>query len=196
MNRVHIKSKEVVSNGHAVLQKIRYTIENGHESQEQQREVYDHGNAVAVLLYNNENKTFLFTRQFRLPTFLNGNDSGQLLEVCAGLIEENEPAETTLKREVLEETGYRIDVLEKVAEAYSSAGVLTELLHLFIAPYRRAQKQESGGGLKEEGENIKLVEMSFSGAFEMLKNGEFRDAKTIILLQHFALNKLLKYEQH
>jgi GDP-mannose pyrophosphatase NudK len=196
MSRVKIKSKEVVSNEHALLQKISYTLENGKDNSEQVREVYDHGDAVAVLLYNNDKRKFLFTRQFRLPTFLNGNSSGELLEVCAGLVEENESPENTLKREILEETGFKVDALEKIYEAYSSAGVLTELLHLFIAPYTDDQKEEEGGGLKEEGENIKLLEMDYDEAMAMLNRGEIRDAKTIILLQFFALKKIGNNEQH
>lgn len=190
MSRVSIKSKEVVSNDHALLQKVRYTIQNGKESQEQEREVYDHGDAVAVLLYNVESGMVLLTKQFRLPSFLNGNPSGELLEVCAGLVEEGESPETTLKREILEETGFSIEKVEKVCEAYSSAGVLTELLHLFIAPYSPEQKKEEGGGLKEEGEHIELVELSFEKAFDMIKTGEIKDAKTILLLQHIAIKKV------
>ena len=161
MNRVHIKNKEVVFNERAILQKVCFTIQNGKESQEQVREVYDHGNAVAVLLYNMEKKTVLLTRQFRLPTYLNGNPSGELLEACAGIIEDGESPDTTIKREILEETGYKIDEVEKVLEAYSSAGVLTELLHLYLAPYKEEQKKKNGGGLKEEGEDIKMVEIDF-----------------------------------
>lgn len=192
MSRVHIKSKEVVSNDHALLQKVRYVIQNGKDSQEQQREVYDHGDAVAVLLFNAQEKKVLLTKQFRLPSFMNGNPSGELLEVCAGLVEDGELPEETLKREILEETGYVIDQVEKVCEAYSSAGVLTELLHLFIAPYSPEQKKENGGGLKEEGEHIELLEFAFDKALAMIRTGEIRDAKTIILLQYVALEKIFE----
>ena len=197
MNRVHIKNKEVVFNERAILQKVCFTIQNGKESQEQVREVYDHGNAVAVLLYNMEKKTVLLTRQFRLPTYLNGNPSGELLEACAGIIEDGESPDTTIKREILEETGYKIDEVEKVLEAYSSAGVLTELLHLYLAPYKEEQKKKNGGGLKEEGEDIKLVEIDFEKSYSMLKNGGIKDAKTIMLLQYFFYEKIpVLNEQH
>ena len=197
MNRVHIKNKEVVFNEGAILQKVKFTIENGKESQDQEIEVYDHGDAVAVLLYNMENRTVLLTKQFRLPTYFNGNPSGDLLEACAGIIEKGETPETTIKREILEETGYKIDEVEKVLEAYSSAGVLTELLHLFLAPYHESQKKKDGGGLEEEGEHIDLVEMEFEKAYSMMRSGGIKDAKTIMLLQHFLFEKFPGiHEQH
>ena len=190
MSRVHIKNKEVVFNERAILQKVRFTIDNGKASLEQEIEVYDYGDAVAVLLYNMEKKTVLLTKQFRLPTFFNGNPSGELLEVCAGIVENGESPDTTIRREILEETGYKIDVVEKLFEAYSSAGVLTELLHLYLAPYSDDQKAENGGGLKEEGEDIQLIELDFEKAYSMMRSGGIKDAKTIILLQHFLLEKL------
>jgi GDP-mannose pyrophosphatase NudK len=190
MSRVHIKNKEVVFNEGAILQKVKFIIENGSASQEQEREVYDHGDAVAVLLYNMEKRTVLLTKQFRLPTYFNGNPSGELLEVCAGIVENGESPDTTTKREILEETGYKIDEVEKLLEAYSSAGVLTELLHLYLASYSDDQKTEKGGGLKEEGEDIQLVELDFEQANSMMRSGGIKDAKTIILLQHFLLEKL------
>ena len=190
MSRVHIKNKEVVFNDRAILQKVRFTIENGKASREQEIEVYDHGDAVAVLLYNMEKRTVLVTKQFRLPTFFNGNPSGELLEVYAGIVENGESPDTTIRREILEETGYEIEEVEKLFEAYSSAGVLTELLHLYLASYSDGQKKEKGGGLEEEGEDIQLVEIDFEKAYSMMRSGGIKDAKTIILLQHFLLEKL------
>jgi GDP-mannose pyrophosphatase NudK len=197
MKRVIIKNKEVVFNERAILQQVRFTIQNGKESQEQVREVYHYGDAVGVLLYNMDKRTVLLTKQFRLPTYFNVNPSGDHLEVCAGIIENGESPEKSVKREILEETGYKIDEVEKVLEAYSSAGVLTELLHLYLAPYNGDQKEKPGGGKKEEGEDIELIELKFEKAYAMMRSGAIRDAKTIMLLQHFLYEKISwKNEQH
>ncbi|QJD95560.1 NUDIX domain-containing protein [Mucilaginibacter robiniae] len=153
----------------------------------QENEVYFRPDAVAVLLYNAELKTFLFTRQFRLPTYLNGNDEGYLVETCAGLIDEGETPDQAAIREVNEELGYKIADLNKVGAVYTSGGGITEYIHLFIAPYNDTMKQGEGGGAKGEGEDITILEIGFDEAYEKLKQGAVNDAKTVIVLQHYFL---------
>lgn len=123
-----------------------------------------------------------------MPTYLNGNETGYLVEACAGLIDEGESPEETAYREVDEETGYPIRDLQKVGDVYTSAGGITEFQHLYIAAYDSKGEHGEGGGLEEEGEDIELVEMSFDEARKALQNKEFADAKTILLLQHYFLN--------
>lgn len=153
-----------------------------------EKEVYFRPDAVAVLLVDDERKKLLFGKQFRLPAFLNGSDSGYLVEVCAGLIDENETPEGTAHREVAEEMGYAITNLERITTAYSSPGGITEMIYYFTASYNSQSKTGDGGGLKEEGEHIEPVEMSFDEAHEKLEQGWFMEAKTIMLLQHFFMN--------
>lgn len=155
---------------------------------EKKMEVYFRPDAVVVLLVDSANRKFLLTKQFRLPTYLNGNDTGYLVEACAGLIDEGESPEETAYREVDEEVGYPIRDLQKIASVYTSAGGMTEFQRLYIASYESQGSHGEGGGLEEEGEDIALVEMSFDEARDSLKNGEFADAKTILLLQHYFLN--------
>ncbi len=93
-------------------------------------------------------------------------------------------------REIKEETGYKVDAVKKIFEAYSSPGVITEKLYLYMAEYDEKQKKEQGGGLKEEGEHIELLELGWEQAFAMLHKGEIRDLKTITLLQHLQLHIL------
>jgi nudix-type nucleoside diphosphatase (YffH/AdpP family) len=143
--------------------------------------VYDHGNAVAVLLYNKQKGTVLLTRQFRLPAYLNDGE-GMLLEACAGLVENGEEPEATMKREIKEEMGYEIEQLQKIFEVYSSPGSLKELLFLFVGEYDQQQKVADGGGLKDEGEDIEVVEMPLAEAIEKASSGQIRDAKTVILI--------------
>lgn len=155
---------------------------------EKKNEVYFRPDAVTVLLIDDANKKFLLTKQFRLPTYLNGNEEGYLVEACAGLIDEGESPEETAYREVKEETGYPIRDLKKVAGVYTSAGGITEFQRLYIANYDSKGQHSEGGGIEEEGEDIELVEMSFDEARETLRRGNFMDAKTILLLQHYFLN--------
>jgi GDP-mannose pyrophosphatase NudK len=192
MASVKIKKTEVLSQTKYALKKIQFDLQKDDGSWEsQEKEVYERGNAATALLYNKEQHTLILTQQFRLPAYLNGNASGMLLEACAGLLDEGENADDTIKREIKEETGYAVDSVQKIYEAYSSAGALTELIHFYIAPYKKEQKVSEGGGLKEEKEDIKIIELDFSQALHMLDNGEIKDAKTIILLQYAKLKELL-----
>jgi GDP-mannose pyrophosphatase NudK len=186
----HLKV-QVLSDNWYVLRKATYELRlrNG-DWQAQQREAYDRGNGAAILLYNTEQKTVILTRQFRLPTYLNGNPDGMLIEVCAGLLDADNP-EDCIRRETEEETGYVVQEVQKVFEAYMSPGSVTEILYLFIAAYTRDQRRHDGGGLDAEQENIEVLELPFATAWDMMRRGEIRDAKTIMLLQHLRIEGIL-----
>jgi nudix-type nucleoside diphosphatase (YffH/AdpP family) len=189
---VKILENKVLSDQFYVLR--RFTFERTERSGRfvtQVREVYDRGNGAAILLYNRAAGTVILTRQFRMPTFVNGNPTGMLIECCAGLLDRDHP-EDAIRRETEEETGYKVGEVEKVMEAYMSPGSVTEILYLFIAEYTKEMKISGGGGLQEESEDIEVLEISYSKAWEMVRSGEIKDGKTIMLLQYAALNGLLK----
>jgi GDP-mannose pyrophosphatase NudK len=181
-----------------VLHQSKYTLKNvtyeagsdKGDSKTLTREVYDRGNAAAVLLYNKQQRTVLLTRQFRLPSFLNGNANGMLIEVCAGMLDEDNP-ETCAFREAQEETGYKIEVVQHVFDAYMSPGGVTEMIYCFVAAYTPDMKIGAGGGLAAEGEHIELLEPTLDAALQMIATGEIRDAKTIMLLQYAKLHNLV-----
>ncbi|WP_416864732.1 MAG: GDP-mannose pyrophosphatase NudK [Imperialibacter sp.] len=188
MNNLNIKieKKELLSGNWYKLYKVDFQIK-GKEGEwlSQSRECYDRGNGAAILLYNTEQKTVILTRQFRMPTYVNGNETGMLIEACAGLLDADSPEEC-IRRETEEETGYKISKPEKVFELYMSPGSVTEILYFFIAAYTKEQKVSDGGGVDEH-EDIDVLEVPFSKALEMIKTGEIKDAKTVILLQHLQL---------
>ena len=154
------------------------------------REVYDRGNGAGVLLYNKEKGRVLLVKQFRMPTYLNGNEDGMLIEVCAGLLDEADP-DACIIREIKEETGYEVGEVQRVYESYMSPGVVTELLYLYVAAYDERMKKGEGGGVADEQEDIELLELSMDEAMQMVRTGGIRDAKTIMLLQYAYINKLL-----
>ncbi|WP_027381635.1 GDP-mannose pyrophosphatase NudK [Chryseobacterium daeguense] len=189
--KIDITKTEILSDNWYTLKKVTYAIEKKDGTTEtQSREAYDRGNGAVILLYNRNTKTIILTRQFRLPTFINGNSTGMLIEACAGLLDNDNPEEC-IKRETEEETGYKISRVEKIFEAYMSPGSVTEILHFFIAEYSSEMKITNGGGLAEEGENIEVLELSFDQALQMVDTGEIKDAKTIMLLQHSRLKNIL-----
>jgi len=188
---VKIISKEILSDNWYTLNKIKFEYKtNGGVIETQEREAYDRGNGATILLYNKANQTVILTRQFRLPTYINGNESGMLIETCAGLLDKDNP-ETAIKRETEEETGYKISEVKKVFEAYMSPGSVTEILYFFVAEYSKEMKVSDGGGHHEEQENIEVLELPFSGALAMIATGEIKDGKTIILLQYAKINDLM-----
>lgn len=188
---IKIKKTEILSDNWATLSKITldYTKEDG-TVEEQKREVYERGNGAAILLFNKIKKTVVLIKQFRLPTYLNQNETGFIIEACAGVLEEEHPEETII-RETEEETGYRIHEVKKIFKSYMSPGSVTEIIHFFVAEYDSEMKISKGGGLASEHENIEVIEMPFEHAYNMIAAGEIVDAKTIMLLQYAKINQLL-----
>jgi len=190
--KYRIKSERTLSNDWGKLQAITYEQEGQDgEPTERKAELYDVGNAATVLLYNREHGTVLLTSQFRIATVYNGHPDGMLTETVAGKIEDGLSAEETARKELREETGYVVGELTPVTTLFMSPGSFTEKLHFFTALYTAGDKKNEGGGKAEEGEAIELQEVRFEDALSMLRRGEIVDAKTVILLQHAALEGLL-----
>jgi len=191
ITEIKITNTQILSDNWYTLKKVTYTYQTQDGVVEtQSREAYDRGNGAAILLYNIEQQTVILTKQFRLPTYINGNPSGMMIEVCAGLLDEDNP-EDCIRRETEEETGYKLSEIKKVFEVYMSPGSVTEILHLFIGDYSENMKISDGGGLATEQENIEVIEMPIAEAMLMVQIGEIKDAKTIMLLQHLKLNNVL-----
>ncbi len=195
MENIKIIREELLSDNWYTLKKYTYEIlkRNGRR-QEQTREVYDRGNGAVILLYNQALKTVILTRQFRLPSFVNGNEKGVLIEACAGLLDQDKPEEA-IKRETEEETGYRIHEVRKIFESYMSPGSVSEILYFFIAEYSPSMKVNEGGGIEHEQEDIEVLELPFEKAYSMIETGEIRDAKTIMLLQYMKINQTLNAQR-
>lgn len=190
-DKVKILDTKILSNNWYTLKKITYEVKKSNgEWQTQEREAYDRGNGATILLYNKELRTVILTRQFRLPTFINGNDTGMLIETCAGLLDKDNP-EDCIRRETEEETGYNVSHVQKIYEAYMSPGSVTELIYFFIAEYASSMKVHEGGGIDHEQEDIEVLELSVDDAFNMISTGEIKDGKTIMLLQYVRLNGIL-----
>jgi GDP-mannose pyrophosphatase NudK len=188
-------STEILSNNWYTLRKVTFDfLQKNGTWQTQSREAYDRGNGAVILLYNNESKTVILTRQFRMPTYLNGNSDGMLIEACAGLLDADNP-EDCIKKETQEETGYQINDVEKVFEVYMSPGSVTEILYFFVAKYSKDQKLNDGGGVEDE-EEIDVLELDFKKALDMIKTREIKDAKTIMLLQYVQIHGLINYSEN
>lgn len=184
--------KEVLSDNWYTLNKVTFEYQREDGSWETQiREAYDRGNGAVILLFNRSKGTVVLTRQFRMPTYVNGNEDGMMIEACAGILEKGN-AEETIKMEVEEETGFRIEKVEKVFESYMSPGSVTEILYFFIGEYEDKMRVSDGGGAEDETENIEVLEIPFFEAMNWFKTGKIKDAKTIMLLQWAQINRLFE----
>ena len=191
IDNINITDTQILSDNWYVLRKITYEYSKKDGTKlTQSREAYDRGNGATILLYNIAQKTVILTRQFRLPTFINGNETGMLIEACAGLLDKDN-AEDCIRRETEEETGYKITEVRKIFEAYMSPGSVTEILYFFIAEYAKEMKVNEGGGVEQEEENIEVLEVHIEEAMNMINTGEIKDGKTIMLLQYIKLNNIL-----
>lgn len=113
-----------------------------------------------------------------------------LVETCAGLLDRDDP-QTCIRKETEEETGYRIQEVRKVFEAFMSPGSVTERLYFFVGEYFDENKLSDGGGLEAEGEEIEVLELPLDEALAMIETGAICDGKTIMLLQYAKLHGLL-----
>ena len=189
-DRVRIKNVEVLSDNWYVLRKTTYDY-LGRDGQwrELTRETYDRGNGASIRLYSRAKQTLVLTLQFGFPAFVNGHDD-LLIETCAGLLDNDDP-HTCIRKETQEETGYVIQNVRKVFEAFMSPGSVTERIHFFVGEYFDEDRKHEGGGLEAEGEEIEVLEMSLDQALGMIETGEICDGKTIMLLQYAKLHRLL-----
>ena len=186
-DRIRIKDIRLLSDNRYKLRTTTFDWRRSSgEWQTQHRETFDRGDGVAILPYNLARGTVLLIRQFRYPTYATGYD-GLLVEAPAGSLDDAAP-EARVRSEAEEEIGYRLGPVQKIFEAFTSPGAVTEKLHFFVAEYQPDMKIGNGGGLAHEGEDIETLELPFAEALAMIANGRIVDAKTIMLLQYAALN--------
>jgi GDP-mannose pyrophosphatase NudK len=156
----------------------------------QDRDLLDRGDGITVLLYNKSKRTVLLLKQPRIVATVRGHSSGEMIEACNGLVEDEAPIECA-RREVLQETGHQPIDIVPVAQIYACPGGSLEIVHLFFAQYSDSTRVESGGGLREEGEDIELLEVSLEQAMRWIDEGVIRDGRTILTLQYACLRNIL-----
>ncbi|MFV5996318.1 NUDIX domain-containing protein [Streptomyces sp. NPDC056231] len=185
---VMVRDVELTSQGWHVLRRTTFDYRRRDGRWEtQQRETYDRGDGAVVLPYDTGGGYVLLTRQFRYPAYVNDHPDGMLVEAAAGLLDADDPP-TAIRRESAEELGVTLGPLTHVLDAYMSPGSVTERLHFFAAPYTPADRTGAGGGLEDDGEDIEVLELPFTEALTMTRDGRITDGKTILLLQWAALD--------
>lgn len=190
MSKIKIINRKTLGPSKYKLENVTYEMQgNNGKPVKKECEIYHRPSGAAILLYDPERKNILLTRQLRLPTYFNGNESGDMIEVCAGLTDEGETVEEGAIREVKEELGYQLKTVEKIGQIYLSPGADIEIAYLFVGKYNADMKVGEGGGMEDEAENITILELDYAEVLQQLKQGDFQDAKTLVLLQHFFMNE-------
>ncbi|MDC7784724.1 NUDIX hydrolase [Rhodoplanes sp. TEM] len=151
------------------------------------REVEDHGNAAAVLPYDPVRRTAILVKLLRPPVLIT-EGRADLLECPAGMIEDEEPADTA-RREALEETGLRLRELEHAGRVWSSPGVSTERLDLYLASYSADDRVGRGGGAAGEHEDIQVTEIPLVALRRMIEAKQIEDLKTLALVALLLLSR-------
>ncbi len=182
MGKVVVHKKRFVYEDFFKIEEAEVSFEkyNGQMSPPVRRLSFERGDAVAVIIFNSETEKVFLIEQFRYPTY--GTDSGWLTEVVAGMVKKGESPEETVRREVLEEVGYRVDCLTPIDTFYTSPGGSSERIFLFYTEVTNADRITNGGGLELEHEDIRLIEYTLPKLWNALEAGDFHDAKTIIAL--------------
>lgn len=191
-SRIKHVASTILSNFWGKLERIDFDFKfKSGEWKRLSHEAYGKSDGVAILLYNSVSKKVILSKQFRIPVYIAGVSEGYSIEVCGGALDDGELPEACVIREAQEELGYRVSNLETVSMVFLSPGIVRERVHLFIGTYTDDDRIDGGGGLDVENEEIEVMEMTYEEALEMVNKGEIIDARTIMLLQHLKIHKLI-----
>jgi len=133
-------------------------------------DIIDHPAAVTILPVDSEGLIW-FIRQYRLPA------GKELLELPAGVLEEDEDPEMGAQREIREEIGMSADDLEQIGSFFLAPGYSTEYMHVFLG---RSLRHEPLA--QDEDEFIRVEKMSYKQALDSIELGEIQDAKSLVAL--------------
>jgi ADP-ribose pyrophosphatase len=167
--------------------RLRVQRFDGTMSDEMTRLNLERGDSVAAILHDPQADTVLITEQFRYPTY--AKTGGWIMEIPAGSVDPGETPEDTVRREMVEETGYRLNRLVHLSTFYLSPGGTSERIFLYYVSITPTDQIGAGGGLAHEGEDIRIWKLKVSDALAKMEAGEINDAKTIIGLQWLQLNR-------
>ncbi len=168
---------------------LQFRCFDGGWSQTITREVFERGEAAAVLPYDPVTDQVVLIEQFRVGAFNDAN-SPWLLEVIAGIIEsDHEDPEQTLLREAKEEADLTLKHLAPICTYWVSPGGTTEQCHLY---YAQVDATQAGGihGAVDEGEDIRVVVCDAQEAIAAVASGRINNAATIIALQWLQVRRL------
>jgi nudix-type nucleoside diphosphatase (YffH/AdpP family) len=184
MTTVELRRVQTVYQGYVTLLNATFT---GSDGKTFDREIEHHGRAACVLPYDPDRKTALMVNLPRAPVIWAGGPP-ELLEAPAGMVENEDPEETAI-REALEECGVALSRLEPVGSPFSSPGVSSERVDLFLAAYSLADRTMRGGGLDGESEHISVEEVPLSLLWTWVEQRRIEDLKSLALIMALKVRR-------
>ncbi|GAA4343688.1 NUDIX domain-containing protein [Kangiella taiwanensis] len=186
---IKILGEEELYNGFFSMKKYRYQHRRyqGDWSPVVEREIFERGNAVGVLLFDREKDCFVMIEQCR-PGALLGKDTPWLVEIVAGMVEEGEAPEDVAYREVQEEAGCDIQRLIPMPGYWVSPGGTTEYVNLYLGLVD-SDNAAAFAGLETEHEDIKVLVLERSEMFTLMERGQINNAMALIAVQWFLLHE-------
>ena len=166
---------------------FRHTLHKGGMSAVISREVFERGQAGAVLPYDPQRDEVVLIRQFRAGTYAAGRHPWTW-EVVAGIIEENETAEDMVRREMVEEANLSVDELLPIQDLMLTPGACSEACRIFLG---RVDTAKAGGvfGLADEHEDILVKVLPFAEAYAMVQRNEVDNAVAVVAVLWLALHR-------
>ena len=188
---VKITQHETIFQGFARLDRyrLRHRLYAGGWSEEMEREIFERGRTVGVLLYDPQADALVLVEQFRLPAHLAGFPAWEL-EIVAGIVDHaGESDEDLARREAKEEAG--IEILSELVPVHRympSPGACTETVDIFCG---RVDARGAGGihGLAQEHEDIKVVVLSYRAAMKLLRDDRIGNGITALALYWLAAHR-------
>src|SRR3954447_12755387 len=184
---IDIREKETVYDGFFRMNRyrLRHRKFDGSWTPEVSREIFERGNAVAILLYDPERDTVVMVEQFRLPAYLAGR-SAWCLETPAGIVKPGEELAGVARREALEETDCEIiGEMRKIGQFMASIGGSTEIVTVFYGAVD-SRKADGIHGVADEHEDIRVHVIPADEAIRKADEGEIENAASVIALNWLA----------
>lgn len=178
---VEIKSRRTAYKGRYRIEEVVFDFDRATGKgriEDSRREVFDRGDSAAALVHDIERDVIIATEQFRVATHDKG--PGYIIEAMAGSVEEGEDPRACIKREMMEEIGYRAGKLHLIGRYYVSPGASSERISLFYAPVKTADLVDpDASGLAAEKEDVRRVEFPREDFLAKVAAGKLEDGKLL-----------------
>jgi nudix-type nucleoside diphosphatase (YffH/AdpP family) len=180
--KVTVHSKRRILDGFFKVDEVKLQYEkfDGSMTPVLTRLNFERGDSVAAIILNIDTRKIILVNQFKYPVYEKG--PGWITEVVAGMVGPGEQPESAIQREIVEESGYQATRLEHISTFYVSPGGSSERIILFYAEVTDSSRCSTGGGLVSEGEDIRLIEIPLSEAWDAIASQTIKDAKSIVAL--------------